>query len=387
MKKTLFAVVCLLVGNSIAQVTEINEVNSFAISNGAADEAPLHDNTPMNSSKALWDIVLSSDITTAANGSVGQAGVVYVNNEIWTSMWGSDTILRFTPVGVLIEKIQIAGVTGTRSMTTDGSNVYIGANSNTIYVVDPSTYAMTGTITSSAAVASRFLTFDPTLDAGAGGFWTGNFDTDIIAISMTGAVLSSIPAATHTLTGMYGAAFDNVNAGGPYLWVFHQAGANNTQMTVVNLTTGAPTTNTRDVYTDLSATYSLSSGLAGGAFFLSGLAPVPTIIGLVQGTPVNVLVAYDAQLTSNIGLNENELSSALVYPIPASDVVNVELGEEIAEAGTVSLVDANGRIVLTQNFDKGVSSLSVALKGVQTGTYLLNVTTASSNMVRTIVVQ
>lgn len=387
MKKSLIAVVCLLAGTSIAQVTEINELNSVATSNGAADEAPIHNNTPMSSSKALWDVVLSADLTTPAGGSVGQAGVIFINNEVWTSMWGSDTIVRFTPTGTFIDKIQIPGVTGTRSMTTNGANIYIGANSNTIYEVSPITLAMTGTITSAASVASRFLTYDATLDGGAGGFWTGNFDTDIFAISMTGAVLSSIPAATHTLTGMYGAAFDNTNLGGPYLWVFHQAGANSTQMTVLNLTTGAPTTHTRDVYTDVSATYSLSSGLAGGAFFIGGPAPVPTILALIQGTPVNVLVAYEAQLPSNIGLEENELSSTVVYPIPASDLVTVELGQEIAEAGTVSILDANGRIVLTQNFEKGVSTLSVELKGLQTGTYLLNVTTATSNMVRTIAVQ
>jgi len=372
MKQILVAAICFLAGSTIAQV---------------AEAAPYQNNSSIPSNKALWSIQFSANVSAESSGTVGQAAVLYINNEIWTSMWASDTIIRYTSTGTFIAKFVVPGITGCRSMTTNGANVYIGTSSNTIYEVSPVLYALSGTITSAAPVTSRFLTFDATLDGGAGGFWTGNFNTDIVAIDMSGAVLSTIPAATHTLTGMYGAAVDNVNAGGPYLWVFHQAGANNSQMTVLNLTTGLPTTNTHDVFTDISATYSLASGLAGGAFFTTDYTTGPTIFGLVQGDPANIVVGYDAQLTSNVGVDENELSSALVYPIPASEVVTVEFAGEIAEAGTVSLVDVNGRIVLTQNFEKGVSALSVALKGVQAGTYLLNVTTPSTNMIRTVVVQ
>ncbi len=298
MKKILFSAVCLLTFNSLAQMAEITEQSTLTPNYGAAEASPVMNNKPMASSKALWDVQFSADVTTAANGSVGQAAVAYINNEIWTSMWASDTIIRYTSAGAFISKFIIAGVSGTRSMTTDGVNLYIGNATNTIFVVNPGTQTLSSTITSAAAVSSRFLTYDPTLNGGAGGFWTGNFNTDIAAIDMSGAVLSTIPAATHTLSGMYGAAVDNVSFGGPYLWVFHQGGANNTEITALSLPAGTPSVYTHDALPDLTTPYSLTSGLAGGAFFTTSFAAQPTLFGLVQGTPVNVVVAYEINISA-----------------------------------------------------------------------------------------
>jgi len=283
-----------------------------------------------------------------------------LNNEFWTSMWASDTIIRYTNTGSLIAKYTIAGLTGTRSITTDGTFLYMGTSSNTIYVVNPATQTLLTTITSAAPVTSRFLTFDPTLNSGSGGFWTGNFNTDIVAISLTGAVLATIPAATHTLTGMYGAAVDNVNSGGPYLWVFHQAGASNSQITVLNLTTGVPTVFTHDVFPDISATYSLVSGLAGGAFFTTSYTSGPTIFGMVQGSPVNVIVGYDATLAASV----DDIAAVALSPvkgytmIPSSQIFSETFVAGYQNLGTSSVAEINGEfnfyynstLVATENY-------------------------------------
>ena len=272
-----------------------------------AESAPIFHNTPFSHSKANWDLDFSADVSTST-GSLSQAGVTFFNNEFWTSQWSSDTLFRYTSSGAFIQKFTVAGVSGTRAITTDGSFLYCANASNTIYVVDPSLQSVVNTITSGANVSSRFLTYDPTLDGGAGGFWTGNFNTDIESISMTGALLSTIPAATHLLSGMYGAAIDNVSFGGPYLWVFHQDGNNNSTFSAIEIPSGAPTTNSFDAFPDASGIYGLTSSLAGGAFLTTDLIPgETTLIGLLQGTPSNVIVGYELDLVPvfDVGVSSN----------------------------------------------------------------------------------
>lgn len=380
-KQLLLALGCILAGGALAQ-------NQAVESNyGSAEAAPNLTYTPIPSSKALWDVLYGVDVTTTSGGSVGQAGVAVIGSQVWTSKWASDTILRFTNTGTFIDKITIAGVTGVRSITTDGVNVYMGTNTNTIAIVDPSALTMTGSITSASPSTSRFLTYDPTLNGGAGGFWTGNFNTDIDAISMTGTLLSSIAAATHTLTGMYGAAVDNLNAGGPYLWVYHQAGANNSEITVLNLTTGVPTSYNHDAFADMTTQFAATSNLAGGAFLTPGILPGQQILLVLgQGTPSNGVLAYDATLSAAdlAEMNANEMN---VYPNPSNGVVNVNLANELTEAGSLTVVDLNGRQVYAQELNAGVQTISFELNGLQAGTYMLNVESGATSLVRTLSIQ
>ncbi len=348
MKRTLLAVACF-----------------FALQTQAQSEmSPVIDNTPLSSTKALWDIQFSADVTTASS-SAGQAAVAFVNNEFWTSMWASDTLIRYSATGAFIQKFTIAGLSGTRSITYDGTNLYMGNATNTIYIVDPGTQAVTGTITSSAVASSRFLTYDPSLDGGAGGFWTGNFNTDIEAISMTGTLLATIPAATHTLTGMYGAAVD-----GTTLWVFHQGGANTSQMSGISTVSGAPTFETRDVFLDFNSTYGLTSGLAGGAFITSDfMTGQKSLVGLLQGSPSNLIVVYDPEGTSSV--IETELEGTNVYPVPTSDVLNVDFGAALNADATVTLVDINGRVVYSETADQGAHTMNFDVSSYAAGVYQL----------------
>lgn len=298
MKQLILAVSCLMTTISFSQQTEILQIET---TNQAAESAPIINHKPIFGPKANWDINFSADVSTAANGTLGQAGVAFHNNMFWTTMWASDTLIQYSSAGAFIQKLVIPGVSGARAITSDGTNLYISNATNSIYVVNPTTTTLTSTITSSAAVTSRFLTYDATLNAGSGGFWTGNFNTDIVSIDMSGAVLSTIPVATHTLGGMYGATVDNVSPGGPYLWVFHQGGANSCTFTALQLPSGTPTVHTRDAFLDMTTPYSLTSGLSGGAFLSADLVPGEiSLIGLLQGTPVNVIVAYELDLSATL---------------------------------------------------------------------------------------
>jgi hypothetical protein len=245
--------------------------------------------------EALWDIQQWFNATDSTNGDLGMAGCIYAFGEWWVSRWASDTLYRFTQSGQLISEFTIPGLTGTRCFTTDGTFLYAGTAGPQIYQINPTTQTLGTTINTSVTTGVRHCTYDPTLDNNNGGFWVGNFNTDIVPVSMSGATLAgTIPAATHGLGGMYGSAYDGASAGGPYLWIFHQGGANNCEITRLQLPGGTQTLVTNDVLSDVGVASGLSSALAGGLFITNSLVPGQrTIGGLAQGTPSNIAFAYE----------------------------------------------------------------------------------------------
>lgn len=319
-----------------------NAVRVYAQYNSNQDIAPNVSEVFITSAgeRALWDIQFNYNLTTATAGDMGMAGACFFNNEFWVSRWGSDALYRFTATGILLSEFTIAGVTGVRSITTNGTNLYMANNTNTLYEINPMTQTLIGTITSSAPVTSRFLTYDASLNSGSGGFWTGNFSTDIVAISMTGTVLSTIPAATHGLAGMYGAAIDPFTTGGPYLWVFNQGGANNMELTQLQLPGGTPTGLTHDVMSDVGLAQSLTSGLAGGCFISNQIVPGEvTLGGIVQGTPDNVLFGYELTApASNIDAEVTGIRTTKGYKqIPVRQVSADSVFINLRNSGSVNI--------------------------------------------------
>jgi hypothetical protein len=242
----------------------------------------------------------SIDVTTVTanpptNDGLGYAAVGFDGTNYWVAKWASDTISRITPAGVLVDTFTIPGLTGTRSFTWDGSNLWAGNSTTTIYCIDPATKALctSGTTTvPGPASGARYVSWDPTADGGVGGFWTGNFNTDIILISMIGTTLATIPAAGLP-GGLYGISFDNTtDPGQPFLWLFHQGGTNNCELTAVDVPSGTMRPSTQDL---LASAPSLTSGLAGGVFLAQGgIFPTgSSVLALIQGTPNNYLLGFD----------------------------------------------------------------------------------------------
>src|SRR5690606_24051464 len=110
----------------------------------------------------------------------------------------------------------------------------------------------------------RYITYDPTADGGSGGFWLGNFSTNLQLISMTGTVLVTHPYASLGVTSIYGAAWDGYSAGGPFLWLWGQGAGTGTPQWIVQIdpVTGLPTGVTHDVITDIGV--GNASAIAGG---------------------------------------------------------------------------------------------------------------------------
>ncbi len=246
-----------------------------------ADRSPFNSRPsfPPQSPLAQFDLQFDHD-ASIITGAAGNAGAVFINNEFWTSRWATGVLHRWTSSGTLIEQFTIAGVTGVRGLTTDGTFLYASTNTAAIRKIDPVTKTLVSTITCAGAVTTRVIAYDPVRD----GFWVSNFADALSCVNRSGAVIATIP---NTLAAKYGGAYDNYTAGGPYLWVFDQtntAGGSPQNIWQFNLTTLTATGVAFDVLTRV--TTGGATPIAGGLFITTGLVPgKATIGGMLQGLP------------------------------------------------------------------------------------------------------
>lgn len=284
---------------------------SVGILTAQSEQAPAAPTGPVPassfSSVAQWDLLFDYDATTESEQGA-LAGAVHIDSFFWAANWNEDTIVVLANDGSFIENFalpELFDVTTNfiRAMTWDGTSVWAANNTAAIHMIDPITKTVTNSVNTSSPDPIRFITYDASLDSGNGGFWVGNFNTPIYSISTSGAILSTIPVVTHTLGGMYGAAFDGISAGGPYLWVFHQAGdPSNSLISQININTGAPTGVGRDVNQDLNT----DGALAGGLFLTNTWDDNGTLIlgGINQATPDRLFgyeLDFDPSAAADLG--------------------------------------------------------------------------------------
>ncbi|WP_242649273.1 T9SS type A sorting domain-containing protein [Aequorivita soesokkakensis] len=371
MKKLLILSIAFALGSGIS--TFAQETEAAPYSNGQ----PATEN-----SNALFDLLTLVDAGTST-GTNGLAAVIYFNDQYITTRWDatmSEDFYRLDSGGVLIETFQIPGVAGVRSITTNGTSLFMGTAGAVIYEIDPGSMTIDNTINITSSAAARMLTYDETLDGGNGGFWIGSFSNDIASIDMDGNELSVIPAATHQ-TVVYGGAIDNVSPGGPFLWIHDQTGTAPSRdfVTQLNATTGVPT----GVVYDFSA-----DGFASGAtdVLAGGLAITDEIdghnglalVGMCQCTPSNLIFAVE--LTPSLGVSDNSNSNFSIYPNPANGKVNINTS--IAGEKQVVVYDLLGKQVIntTTNGELNISAL-------KSGVYLVSITQNETTATVKLVVQ
>lgn len=325
-----------------------------------------------------WQLLYNYDITTAG-ANFQNAGVILFGNEYWVSKFNSDTMYTLDMTGAVTSTFFISGVSSIRSMTTDGTMIYAGANAGQIIVIDPVTKTVGSVINTPTVPAVRWCTYDATADGGNGGFWVGNYGTDMDLVNSAGTVINSIAATTHLLTASYGVACDNSTPGGPYLWSFHQTDTAVTagELRQISIATGMQT----GIVHDVSSEIGYHANPAGGVFF----SPPSTLIGLLQGdvNTHNRVFAYDVNL---VGIAENAASPDFVnaYPNPVKDVVNIGVKRTNNDPMTMKIIDTNGKIVYETD-DIAVSNIFNFSKypaGVYTVLVYHNGTMHSTRIVR-----
>jgi len=315
---------------------------------------------PPISSFAMWDVEFDYDVF-APTSQPSHAGAVHVGTEFWTAIWNADIINRFDNDGTFIEATTISDengtvIFGTRSMSYDGTNVWVANNTATIYQIDPST--LTGISSINVVGFSdniRFATYDETADGGNGGFWIGNFNTDLTLVDMMGNILSAVPQDDHTLGGMYGAAYDATSAGGPYLWVFHQPEIpSNAVIAQLTMPDCLPTGIIRDVNNDIAG---LTAPLAGGMFIIEDwMGTGQRILGGIAQNGPDHLFGYDLDFSPGPPFNGG-VSAILDLPDSSCDLGdNESITIEISNFGTEDITDfpveltINGTLSATENY-------------------------------------
>jgi hypothetical protein len=238
---------------------------------------------PNNNIEAMWDVLLQFD-AVALTGAAGNAGCEWDGTYFYSTRWASNLLHKYDATGTtMIEQFSIPGVTGLRDLAFDGTYMYGGAAANTIYQMDFVTKTLIGTISSPVAV--RFIAYDEANDA----FWCGNWTDPPTLVNRAGTAIASF---TTGFAAQYGAAYDNVSPGGPFLWIFNQentTGGIPQTISQWDIATGTATGVTHDVMIDvgiLAGNLSIAGGLFSMTDYASGFF---TIGGLLQGNPLGAL--------------------------------------------------------------------------------------------------
>jgi hypothetical protein len=168
---------------------------------------------------------------------------------------------------------------------------------------------------------------------------------------------------------MYGTVFDNLSAGGPYLWVFDQGAGTQSDLAQINVTTGLQTGILHDVNADVGL-QSGSTGIAGGVY-LDASGSTLTLMGVMQGTPSNILFGYDMDVPLSLSEIDNPQGFLNINPTMANDLVNVNLQKTNNDPVRLQVVNLSGQVV----FDKTTHAMNNYIKvgNYEKGLYFVRV--------------
>jgi hypothetical protein len=347
MKKLFTLLTTFTLSILFAAAQQANTMVSQSKSYESVAQAARHQGPGGNSTQALWDIQFSHNLDMA----VTMVSCVYTGTEFWVGRFDCDTLYALDTMGNVTATFRVTGVgsstVGVRGLTYDGTNVFATTGTNkTIYKIDPVARTLvSSTNANSVAFNFRSIAFDSTANAGAGGFWVSNFGSAFVLVSRTGAVLQTIPAGTHGLTGVYGICFDPYTSGGPYLWAFDQQGGTDAILKRVKTSTGLVSPIGHDVNADFGG-----GGISGNVSITWRYRPGTwTLMGVSQATP-DLLFGYE--------LNELPVLDAMPYTltwdppytiIPALEVVPYNWTVQSANVGQNTITNLTTEFRLTDS--------------------------------------
>ncbi len=198
-------------------------------------------------------------------------------------------------------------------------------------------------------------------------FYTADFASPIYVHRRSTGALVRQWANTYAI---YGLAYDNKTAGGPYLWVYHQ---NPSTLRQFSIRTGAYTTVNWAVG---------GANVAGGCEVTDLWNPLlRTVVCLVQGTPIDYAVLIE--VAPGTGIKEgktitlnNGKSSVAPNPLRSGKTLTFSLPNTVR--GEVRVLDATGSLVRTLKVSDGIATWDGRLtngKTAQAGVYFYTINT------------
>ncbi len=275
----LLSILCglLLVGSAFAALTITEDAAPVS---GPVNTDPVID--------AQWDILLDLAAETVCIDNQ-LLGCAFADGKFFITGGHNNTAINqlyiLSATGAMLDSLDqpTTSAWGWRDLAYDGTYLYAGDEGTVIHAINPVDGSLVPSMNvprPAGATCTRALAHDPVSDH----FWTGNFSSNnYIEFTRTGAVVWSgaYPAGT---TGTYGFAWQTVEAGGPFLWIFDQIGTPQTTLKQYNTTTHALTGVTHVV----PLLTGLTAQIAGGLEYTSEYNPTLwTFVGLVQGTLID----------------------------------------------------------------------------------------------------
>jgi hypothetical protein len=276
---------------------------------------------------------------------------VYTGTEFWVGRYTTDTMYTLNNAGVVTSTFRVTGVgasnNGIRGLTYDGTHIFATVGTNkVIYKIDPVTKTLVSSVTATAVAFNlRGIAFDSTANGGLGGFWVSTFNSDFVQVSRTGAVLNTIPVASHTLTGVYGIAYDPYTSGGPYLWAHDQGAGTESRLKQVSIVTGAPTGLMHDITLDVAP-----GTIAGSVSITWRFMPGEwTIMGVGQAAP-SQLFAYELSdfVMPSLDASADSIDFNPPYTIiPEFEVVPYNWTVKATNNGSTTITDLSTTFTIT----------------------------------------
>jgi hypothetical protein len=372
--------ILLATGQSTSAIT-----STIASTNGPA-VSPVHkslSNTFTVPAAAFYNVVIRATATSGA--------ATYLSWDDLAITIPCTPSVNVVPITVAANNATVCSGTNV-NLTASGANTYVwntgntGSNNTQSPIVNPTMYSVTGTntLTGCSATASKLVYVKPTPQIVATAFPPVSCAGQPVSLSAGGANVYQWSNSTS------GAVITVTPSSNNSYTVFGTNAVNCIGSAVVNVVVNPnPTisvTGPQQICIGETAVL-IGSGaanfkfMANTAFIQANPASVSPVIPTtytVVGTDVNNCSAtyqYVLNVDACTGLSKNATSeNIMVYPNPASDVVNVVLSS--GAISSIQVVDVTGRLVLSSNGSGNTAAID--LQSLSNGVYYVKVSTGNS---------
>lgn len=294
--------------------------------------------TSMSAEKDMWDIIRYFETSSSNQGGVATDG-----EYIYTSSFSTEMFYKFEMDGTFIEAFTIPGVDKIGCLTYDG-NYFYGANGlmdRGIDILDLENKLSIGNITVNAPsiIALGHISWDPTLDDGNGGFWTGYW-AELCAVDKQGNEI--VPNVVIGNPGISGTALDTVtDPDNPSLICFQRTGDSKMELTRYDINSSV-FSDVLHVATDIpgpsgGSQNSVSSGLN---TFINDDGKL-VLLGMIDCFPGHEMIF------------EYEISNAINYTTDVSvkNLIAPETGDGLTDANDITVELVNNGTATISNFE------------------------------------